>query len=63
LIAQSRLYSFISHKSAAADEKRTLVANATTSGSFTAEKKYKDVALQYKQEKNRWILFMVWNRI
>ena len=32
------LYSLISHKSAAADEKRTLVGNDTTSGSFTVEK-------------------------
>ena len=63
LIAQSGLYSFISQKSAAADEKRTLVANDTTSGSFIAQKKCKDVALQYKQEKNRWNLFMVWDRI
>ena len=33
------LYSLISHKSAAADEKRTLVDDVTTSGSFTAENK------------------------
>jgi hypothetical protein len=31
------LYSLISHKSAAADEKRTLVGNDTTSGSIQPE--------------------------
>ena len=44
------LYSLISHKSAAADEKRTLVGNDTTSGSFTVDN-HTSVALQYKQEK------------
>jgi len=44
------LYSLISHKSAAADEKRTLVGNDTTSGSFTVDNQT-SVALQYKQEK------------
>jgi len=44
------LYSLISHKSAAADEKRTLVGNETTSGSFTVDN-HTSVALQYKQEK------------
>jgi len=44
------LYSLISLKSAAADEKRTLVGNDTTSGSFTVDN-HISVALQYKQEK------------
>ena len=44
------LYSLISLKSAAVDEKRTLVGNDTTSGSFTVDN-HISVALQYKQEK------------
>jgi len=44
------LSSLISHKSAAADEKRTLVGNDTTSGSFTVDN-HTSVALQYKQVK------------
>ena len=45
------LYSLISHKSAAADEKRTLVGNDTASGSFTVDN-HTSVALQYKQVKS-----------
>ena len=45
------LYSLISLKSAAADEKRTLVGNDTTSGSLTVDN-HISVALQYKQVKS-----------
>ena len=57
LYARSGLYSFISNKSAVADEKRTL---DTKPGSFTADG-YNSVALQYKQEKKTLTINNCWN--